>query len=225
MPPLVTPVRTPGILCCEGPDDFEFFIWLRRHLSIGRETVEVEWMEGRTQLHNYLNGLPLRGEPERLKSLAIVCDADRDDGPTAFGRVRDDLRTTGYSTVAQPARFYPGPWAAGPSLSVGVFILPNNHSPGALEDLCLDSIGADPSLPCVDELLQCVSSRGVSWPEQFRSKARLNVWLGSRSDPRRRLREALRGSVFAADSLAFDQVRNFLKQLEAAASFPSGPSA
>lgn len=182
-------------------------------------------MDGRTQLHNYLNGLPLRDEPERLKALAVVCDADRDDGPTAFGRVRDDLRTTGYSTVAQPANFYHGPWAGAASLSVGVFILPDNHSSRALEDLCLDSIGADPSLPCIDELLRCVSSRGVSWPEQFRSKARLNVWLGSRSDPRRRLREALRGNVFAAVSPAFEQIKGFPRQLEAAASSPGMPSA
>jgi len=176
-------------------------------------------------LHDFLSALPLRDEDQRLRALGIVCDADREDGHTAFGRVRDDLRNTRYAVPARPNDIVRGGWVGGSALSVGVFIMPDNRSPGALEDLCLDSIGTDPSLACVSEFLNCVATTGIVWREQHLSKARLNVWLGSRSDPRRRLRHAIPANVFPIQSPAFGPIRDFLTRLAAAADAPESPSA
>jgi hypothetical protein len=222
MPAPEEPLRAPGLLLCEGPDDFAFFISMLADLTISRDIVDVERLDGRRQLHDRLNALPIRDASGRLRALGIVCDADDpDDGPAAFRRIRDDLRNTGYTAPTQAPEIASGPWGGGPSLSVGVYVMPDNLATGALEDLCLSVIDEDPTLPCVDEFLSCVSTTGnLVWREQVRSKARLNAWLASREDPTRRLGQAISAGVIPADARAFEPIRDFLARLAVAASTP-----
>jgi hypothetical protein len=226
MPAPAGPISAPGLLLCEGLDDFAFLLAMLQHLQIVRERVELERLDGRWQLHDRLNALPVRDRQRRLKVLGIVCDADNDDGPTSFGRVRDDLLNTGYSLPGAPAQLVRGPWAGGSELSVGVFVMPNNQITGALEDLCLSAIDGDPTLPCVDEFLACVSTSGVvTWRPQDRSKARLNSWLASRSDPTLLLGYAMNANEIDRSHPAFGPIRQFLADLAAAAGAPETPAA
>lgn len=222
MPAPEEPLRSPGLLLCEGPDDFAFFLSMLAHLQISRDIVNVERLDGRWQLHDRLNGLPIRDARGRLRALGIVCDADDpDDGAASFRRIRDDLRNTGYSAPTQALEIVSGPWGGGTALSVGVFVMPDNQTSGALEDLCLSAIAADPSLPCVDDFLQCVSSTGgVTWRDQDMSKARLNAWLASRSDPTLLLGHAMNANVIRRDHPTFRLIREFLGQLAEAATAP-----
>src|SRR6266511_2045577 len=161
MPATAGPVTSPGLLLCEGPDDFAFFLSLLAFLQISDEIVRIERLEGRRQLHDRLNGLAIRDQGRILKAMAIVCDADDpDDGQAAFGKVRDDLRATGFSVPERAAGFVHVSWGGSLSLSVGVFIMPDNRATGALEDLCLTAIAGEPSLACVEPFLNCVSAAG-----------------------------------------------------------------
>jgi hypothetical protein len=191
-------------------------------LNIGQGIIDVEQLRGRTQLHSRLNGLPIRENKEDLRALAIVCDADApDDGAAAFNRVKDDLSSTGFTAPTVAGRFTQGRWDGGPALHVGVYIMPDNQMTGALEDLCLFAIDGDISLPCVDAYLQCVSSAGgVTWRPQDLSKARLRSWLASRADPTLLLGYAMNRNLIRRDHVAFSEIRQFLRQLAAAAQAP-----
>jgi hypothetical protein len=219
MPAALGPIAAPGLLLCEGPDDFAFFLSLFAALGIQRDIVTLERLDGRPQLHDRLNGLPIRDSQNILRALAIVCDADSpDDGPASFVRVRDDLRTTGFTPPNRSGEFVRGTWGGDSEVRVGVYVMPDNQVTGALEDLCLRAIEGDVSLPCVDDFLTCVSSTGgVSWRPQDASKARLNSWLASRSDPTLLLGYAMNRNLIDREHRAFDPIKAFLTQLAAAA--------
>jgi hypothetical protein len=223
MPARLQPISAPGLICCEGPDDVAFLEWIRRSLRIESTVLSIERLDGRYGLHDYLMALALRDDAGVFRALGIVCDADREDGESAFRRVRDDLVNTKFTPPARPNQLTHGSWVGGETLAVGAFIMPDNQLPGTLEDLCLTSIATEATLTCVDELLLCVAATGIVWREQDVSKARLNVWLGSRSDPRRRLREAISANAFPIASQAFDPIKQFLTDLAAAANAPEAP--
>ena len=222
MPSAEGAISSPGLLLCEGIDDFAVILALHQHLRIDRSVVEIERLQGRGQLHERLNALPVRDNRRALRTLGIVCDADDVSGVEAFRRVCDDLRNTGYQPPSSPGQLMRGPWGGGQSLSVGVYAMPDNVAPGVLEDLCLAVIAHAPGLLCVDEYLRCISSAGgISWRGHDQSKARLNSWLASRADPTLRLGQAISAGVIPANAAQFDRIRRFLSDLAASASEPA----
>lgn len=220
-------ISRPGLVLCEGPDDERLLRGLLAHLGI--QTLWVEQVEGESQLRRYVRRLRIRTGFEYLRALAIVRDADT-DADAKFSHSCHVLSDHRYPVPATPYSLASGSFPALESVGVGsdgwtgIMILPPSRPAGALEDLCLQVIADDPSLPCADDLMQCVESKGnVRWPVQYRSKARMNVWLASRSDPRQRLREAISAGLFPMNHQAFEPIRGFLTRLAAAASGPDAP--
>jgi hypothetical protein len=219
------PIGRPPVIVCEGRDDERFLINMLNHL--GLSSIRVEYVEGESRFRPYIRNLRARPSFSDLRGLAIVRDADT-DAAAKFRHTGVLLRELGYPVPLAPATVTKGRFPASESGQIGadgvtgIVVLPPAQSVGALEDLCLDAIAGDPSLPCVDQLLTCVaSSAGIAWPEQYRSKARLNVWLGSRADPRHRLRDAISAGLFPMSHNAFGPIRQFLTDFASAASEPS----
>jgi hypothetical protein len=227
MPAELAAISRPGLIVCEGPDDERFLRTLLVHLNI--QSIWVEHVEGESQFRRYVGRLRTRTGFELLRVFAIVRDADTDAG-TKFSHACSLLRDFRYPIPVAPLQIASGPLPALESNAIGsvgsiaIMILPIGRTSGALEDVCLEAIRGDLSLPCVDEFLDCVASNGaITWLEQYRSKARLNVWLGSRGDPRHRLRDAISAGMFPLDHGAFDPIRQFLRDLAAAANAPGNP--
>jgi hypothetical protein len=93
-----------------------------------------------------------------------------------------------------------------------VFLLPDNASPGMLEDLCLEAVASDPAAPCLDEYFTCVFQRGNRRPVEV-AKARVHAWLASQLKPDLRLGEAAEAGYWPWNSPVFDQLRAFLRAL------------
>jgi len=164
-----------GLIVCEGPDDERFLRIMLTHLGI--DMIWVEYVEGESQFRRYVRGLRGRAGFGILRSFAIVRDADTDSS-TKFSHACSQLRDFGYPVPTLPLQLASGRFpalesgAVGFTGATGVMILPPEKDVGALENLCLDAIGTDPSLPCVDEFLACVKSNsGIRWPESYRPKA------------------------------------------------------
>jgi hypothetical protein len=227
MPAELAAINRPGLIVCEGPDDERFLRTLLVHLDI--QSIWVEHVEGESQFRRYVRRLRTRTGFELLRAFALVRDADTDAG-TKFSHACSLLRDFRYPTPAAPLQIASGPLpalessATGSVGSTGIMVLPIGRTRGALEDLCLEAIRGDPSLTCVDQFLECVAlNAGIGWPDQYRSKARLNAWLASRGDPRHRLRDAISAGMFPLDHTAFDPIRQFLRDLAAAANAPEAP--
>ncbi len=204
MPALTHRIIKPKLLIGEGAEEVRFFGALLAHLHIG--DVQVEDYKGKQGLSSYLKTLTtVRPGRERLVSLGITRDAD-DNARDAFRSVCGALERIGLPLPASPMDF------VGEALRVGVLILPDGHSEGMLEDLCLSAIGTYPEMRCVDEYFRCVNDAAKRQPRNM-AKARVHAWLSSQTEPDKLLGVAAEIGYWPWNSPAFAHVKQFLRQL------------
>jgi hypothetical protein len=137
--------------------------------------------------------------------LAIARDANSDPG-AALQSIRDALRSSG---LPVPERTL---IPSGDTLKVVIAILPNENTPGMLEDLCLQAVMHDPAMFCVDRYFQCLQQREIILPSKM-SKAKVQVFLGSRPEAGKRLGVAAQAGYWPFDAEAFEQLRTFLQMV------------
>ena len=140
-------------------------------------------LNGQGKIRAFFKGLsasphfktPVPGYEHPVRGLAIVLDAETDAAAT-FQRVRDAL-----ISASLPVPEVAGGVVEG-ALRVGIFLVPDNHSPGKIETLCLLSVQNDPAWPCLDVFFNCIRDRGGQWPENM-DKARTQAFLATRPKP------------------------------------------
>ena len=147
---------------------------------------------------------------KNLRAIGIVRDADQN--PTgAWQSVRDAVSAADLRPPERPAEF------SDASPRVGIFIVPDSESEGALETLCLRSVAENPAAHCVERYLTCLDERHAM-SSRNRDKSFAHAYLASRSDPVARVGEAAQQGVWDFDHQAFAAINNFLRQLAGIAS-------
>ena len=190
-------------LLVEGREEQFFFDAFLRYLGIS--DVQIQNCGGKDNLRAVLRTLAGSLDFPLVSSIGIVRDAD-DNAQSALQSVQNSLGNTG---LPVPQSFLT---PAGEFPKVSVFIMPDNASNGALEQLCISALADDPAMPCVEDFLQCVNDR-VSDPPRDQSKARIHAFLASREDPELRLGEAARRGYIPWDHPAFAELARFLQSL------------
>jgi hypothetical protein len=198
MPKEITESR---VLVVEGKDEELFFGALISHL--GLEGVEIRPIGGKTVTRPQLAALKSDPGFAQVTCLAIVRDADTDPG-AAFQSVCDALRAAG---LPVPERTLV---RAGRDPQVAVMIVPDEDTPGALEDLCLAAVAGDPAMTCVEQYLQCLEKQGIPL-SHHEAKGKIHAFLASRPEPDRRLGEAAQKGYWPWDDRAFERARTFLQ--------------
>jgi hypothetical protein len=197
------PLTRPKLLVVEGTDARVFFDVLLEQMGLAG-TVQTQDFGGVNELPLFLRTLPVTSGFSQVTSLGIVRDAEA-NARSAFQSVCGSLKKAGLSVPHQPRV------AARGSPNVAVFVLPDCMNPGMLETLCLQSVEADPIMPCVAKYFECVGANG-SLPNNI-DKARLQALLASRSRPGLSLRDATKAGYWPWDSPAFDPLKEFLRAL------------
>jgi hypothetical protein len=101
---------------------------------------------------------------------------------------------------------------SGNNPAISIFILPNNHDDGALEDLCIESVSSYPEITCVHNFMNCIASiRGVNHPHH--SKASVQVFLAIEEEGDVSMSTASDKNIWDWNCTAFDQLRQFLMGL------------
>jgi hypothetical protein len=140
-----------------------------------------------------------------VKSIAIVRDAET-EAPNAFASVRRSLLAAGL----------PSPDAAGKTVDgppqVGVFIVPDNASPGMIETLCMQSVEDDPAVGCVREFFDCVADRAGRRPANIH-KARAQAFLATLETVDYHVGRAADRGSWNFDHRAFGPLIEFLRRL------------
>lgn len=187
---------------CEGKDDVAVVRGLAAHLQLD---LQVEEYRGKNNLSLFLNSLQKRPEFARQKvdGLAILRDANG-DAKASFASVRDALQLNGFSSPNADATFSEA------ALRVGIFIV-GVSGRGMIEDLCLQSVAAQPEFSCVDAYFNCITEK--SGRRDFSSKAKVRVWMASHTDYDYRVGKAAEEGYWPWDTPAFDPLKNFLKAL------------
>ena len=190
-------------LLVEGREEELVFGALLRELGIN--DVQIQNCRGKDNLAIVLLEIAQDPEFHLINSIGIVRDADN-SANGAFQSVQSALRRANLPVPTQMLQ----PTTGNPSIST--FIMPDNSSNGALEQLCLAALADDPAMPCVEDFLTCVGDRVPESP-QDPSKARIHAFLASRQDPELRLGEAAQRGYIPWNHPAFVPLARFLREL------------
>jgi hypothetical protein len=189
-----------NLVLVEGHDEELFFDALLRHMGIN--SIQVLPIAGKDNLRPNLKMLVVSPRFSEIVSLGIVRDANNNP-EGAFQSVCGALEIVNLPVPEVPLL------PTGRSPQVTVMILPDGNTPGMLEDVCLRTVGGDPAMFCVEEFFRCLQERNVSMPRN-NSKARVQVFLGSRLEAGKRLGEAAQAGYWPWDHTAVEQIKNFL---------------
>ncbi len=199
------------LLVHEGQNDFRVLQKLRKHRAI--DDFQSLDLKGQSNRGKYFKALalsphfktPVPGCAGPVRALAVVLDAESDMAGT-FAGVRDALLNAGL-----PAPDTPGGIVEGP-LRVGVFLVPDNQSPGMIETLCLQSVDTDPAWACLDGYFQCVVGRGGTLPVNM-AKARAQAFLATRPKPDLPVGLAAEKGYWNFGHEAFTPLAEFLRRM------------
>ncbi len=191
------------LLVGEGIDEQKFFESLVKH--VGLRNIQVKAMGGRDQLRSNLDELRKTPGFSRVRCLGVTRDAD-DDPHGAFQSVCTALQNAQLPVPTAPLE------RTARKPHVVVFILPRPDQPGAIEDLCLESLEQTPVIECVEGYIECLKDNACLECNS-ESKASVHTFLASRRKPEWRLGEAACGGCWDFDHEAFTQLRDFLATL------------
>lgn len=205
MAPETLKIEKSILLIVEGKEEELFIGALFDHLELSN--IQVMPIGGKTNLRSNLEALKRSPRFSNVRCLGIVRDADLD--PTgAFQSVCSALDNAGLPKPNQLLEL---------TLSnprVVVMILPDGQNPGMLEDVCLASVTDDPAIPCLEQYFECLEKTDIEQPNNY-AKARVHAFLASRKKPDLRLGEAAQKKYWPFDNNAFNQIKDFLRQIDA----------
>jgi hypothetical protein len=198
------PITHQKLLLVEGITPFYFFLALLRHLGLQNE-IEVRNFGGISDLHQALKLLVATPGFPNVTSIGIVRDAET-DALSSFDSVCSSLRAARLSIPSDMLEIAPG------TPTISVLILPDCANPGMLENLCLQAVSTDLSIPCIDQYFDCLQQQGIETPNNL-PKAQVQAFLASRERPGLLLGEAAQAGFIPWDAPAFDQLKQFLRTL------------
>ena len=204
-------VTAPNLLLVEGKDEELFFrAFIESELS-GRASECQVIALGKHRFRPRFAGLATDIHTRDVKSVGVVRDAD-EHAARALQSVCDALAAAGFPAPGSHGEI------VGASPRVGVFVMPDGRSPGALEALCRRSVESEPAGSCVRDYLECLKKRegwrdGTERNTAQRDKAFVHAYLASRGDPVARTGEGAKQGVWDFGHGAFGPITDFLREL------------
>ena len=198
-----------NFIVVEGTDDRHVILHIAQahDLKYKRDFEFTEDIEGVDQLLRSLSTLIWDKSDSRF---AIVIDADFDI-KARWTAVRNRLRSCGYEP---PSEIGPeGALFEGSNLPcVGVWLMPDNGSPGMLEHFLGQMVPEEDRL--WDQAQAVVDSlTDRRFPESQEFKAKIHTWLAWQREPGRPYGVAVRSGLFDAKSASADAFIAWLKRV------------
>ena len=183
-----TPSR---VLLVEGPSDKHvvWHIWRRHAAKTPFCTVQKGGVD------NLLAGIVTELKAPGRQALGILLDANTDPAGR-WDAVKEELAQV---NIPLPERLSPSGAIIDSRPRVGVWLMPDNRSPGELEDFVVKMIPAgDPVLPLSERYIAGIPPAARKFSEKKKLRAQLYAWLAAQADPR------LMGAVIRAGDLEVD---------------------
>ena len=218
---LPTRIHCDRLLLVEGKDEKGFFDkWL---LQIVASSVQIVDIGGKDKFHTKFPTITNLPGFRNVQRLGIIRDAEESYTST-FQSIKNTL-----SSRNMPLRSA-GTMHQAHALSLGVWIMPDNQSPGSIENLCWDLIPQnDQRLSCTNSFIDCLCSAGLPpkstagsniilratspfLPERL-EKTKVQAYLGALCEPKRELGRAAEADVWDFTHQRLNDLRNFLTTL------------
>jgi hypothetical protein len=200
-----TTIKSNKLLLVEGADDFHFFQELLKYLNIDDYDKKILPVDGKDNFNTKVPTLTkLRGFDD-LETLLIIRDAD-EDANNAFQSI--------YNIIKDKANLVP-PYSPNTISNgipkIGIYILPDNYSPGSIEDLCLKLVEKLEAMNCVNTFIECTNK--LDDPPRKTSKAKVQAFLATKNDIAYALGRAAEKGYWDFDSTYLNDLKSFLENL------------
>ena len=175
--------RTPGappsrVLLVEGPNDRHvvWHVWARHAAESPFCIVEKSGVE------NLLEAIVPEIKVSGRQAVGILLDANTDPAGR-WAAVKDRLAQ---ANLDLPERLCASSAIIDSRPRVGVWLMPDNTSPGELEDFVVQMIpDCDPVLPLSQRYIDGIPTAVRKFSEKKKLRAQLYAWLAAQEDPRR----------------------------------------
>lgn len=142
-------------------------------------------------------------------AVGIVVDANDEPG-TRWQAVSDQLKK---ANVSVPKDMSGIGTITGERPRVGVWLMPDNQSPGELEDFVSHMIPeGDPVWPMAQQYIQGIPSKDRKFSSGKILRAEIHAWLATRQEPRK-MGLAIKAGDLAVDASIVGNFVNWLQQL------------
>jgi len=198
-------IQLAKLILVEGKDEIYFFNALLNHLGI--TDIEVRDVEGKNNFRNKLQVFKkYQKNFDQLKTLAFIRDANNDGAENAFQSIKNDIRAVMGQNIPQEMKQF-----TNMNPRIGIFIMPNNHDQGTLEDLCLKTIENDPVNSYIENFIQQISRLEIK-PKNI-SKAKVQIFLATRKYPVNSLGIGACKKYWNFDSPVLNELKEFIKEM------------
>lgn len=204
-------------LVVEGSHDMHVVAHLlRRHgIEIEQQLIK-EFIQEHGGIDALLVALPQHLKDPDVSRLGVVLDADADSG-IRWSLVANALRQSG--TVSIPAHPDPAGTIVEISLddrriTAGVWLMPDNTLPGAIEDFVRLLVPSDDSLwPRAEGCVDQIPAADRRFAPQYLMKAYLHTWLAWQDEPGCPMGRAVSRSYMDANAPGAQQFVEWLRRL------------
>lgn len=211
-------IRRQKLLLAEGKDELHFLDELLKAINIS--DVQIIDIGGKDKFRPSFPTITALSGFRSVVRLGIIRDAEADAAGT-LASVQQSLTENGLTAPQQA-----GVVLTTGAPRIGIWIMPNNHRAGCIEDLCWDGISeTDPRRGCAEMFMGCLGERlekkasppdraanELYFPKQA-AKAKLQAYLAGLHEPQRELGRAAEAGVWDLKHSAFADLRNFLAEL------------
>ncbi len=199
-------IRSDWLLLVEGKDEENLFEALSKHCFNNETGIQVKEAGGVNKFPRIIKAIRNKARTRpTLKSIGVVRDAD-EDADSAFRSVCAALHNADFKAPARHGEFSDG------SPAIGVFIVPDGKSKGAIEKLCRRSVEDQDAARCVNEYLECLERHDAMRSCNI-DKSFAHAYLASSPEPMARVGEGALQGAWDFDSPAFAQISQFIRAL------------
>ena len=166
------------LLVVEGQDDRHVVTQLRKHQAAGL-SFEIRDVKG---YQNLLQAISPEVKAPGRERLGFLLDADSDLNDH-WTKIKSELKRAG---VSPPSRLGRNGCIFGSTLTIGVWIMPDNQSSGELENFIIGMLpDQDPVWPLACEYIDAIPQHIRKYKNEKTDKAKLHAWLSTRKKPGR----------------------------------------
>ena len=174
----------PRVLLVEGPDDKHVVIHLSERSGLTQNFVIVE-KEG---INSLLDSIEVEVDIPGRTVLGIMLDANDDldaRWQAVTGRLNRIRQEDHFDLPDLPAQPEPGGTIIEGRLRIGIWLMPDNHSTGELEDFVGSMIpSGDPVWFRAEAYIDGIPPADRKFAPRKTSRAKIHAWLATREEPR-----------------------------------------
>lgn len=196
-------ITSSKLLLVEGKDESGFCRAFFTFLRIS--DVQIIDVGGRFKFADNIKRLPKRPGFENVQLLGILRDAEEHSAKSTFDSICSDMKRAELPEPQDLMSF---------SLtkpSIGVFVMPDNHRAGMLEDLCLESLENTDEIKHITDFFERAAVTDAA--KDF-SKRRIQAWLSiSQTNDylQREVGTAAKAGFWNFDHPCFNKLKTFLE--------------